>query len=69
VFTIEEAVGQLKTNDPKRTDVEKAMDEFFMSHLPEQVIGAAKDHQINELEENAIRRQMRSEFAMKRYST
>jgi hypothetical protein len=69
VFTIEDAVGQLKTKDPKRTDVEKAMDEFFMTHLPEQVIGAAKDHENNELDEDAVRRQMRSEVPMKRYNT
>jgi hypothetical protein len=45
VFTIEEAVSQLKTGDPSRSDVEKSMDEFFMTHLPEQVIQAARDHQ------------------------
>ena len=38
VFTIEDAVNQLKINDPSRTDVEKSMDEFFMTHLPDQVI-------------------------------
>jgi hypothetical protein len=66
VFTIEEAVGQLKTHDPTRTDVEKAMDEFFMTHLPEQVIKTAGDHKNNELDEDAVRRVKRSEVPTKK---
>jgi hypothetical protein len=69
VFTIEEAVSELKTRDPKRTDVEKAMDEFFMTHLPEQVIKAAGDYHNNELVEDAVRRMKRSEIPMKKYRT
>jgi hypothetical protein len=56
----------LKTNDPQRTDVEKAMDEFFMTHLPEQVIKTARDYQNNELNEDAVRRVMRSEVPNKK---
>jgi hypothetical protein len=69
VFTIEEAVSELKTGDPKRTDVEKAMDEFFMTHLPEDVIKAARDHHNNELVEDSVRRVKRSEIPMKKYRT
>ena len=69
VFTIEDAVGQLKTNDPSRTDVEKAMDEFFITHLPDEVVKAAGDYQNNELDEDAIRRQMRSELPSRMYRT
>jgi hypothetical protein len=65
VFTIEEAVGQLKIDDPQRTDVEKAMDEFFMTHLPEQVIEAAGDYQNNELDEDAVIQVNRSEVPTK----
>jgi hypothetical protein len=43
VFTIEDAVSQLKISDPRRSDVEKSMDEFFMTHLPEQLIRATGD--------------------------
>ena len=43
VFTISDAVSQLKSNDPTRTEVEKAMDDFFMTHLPEVVVKAAGD--------------------------
>ena len=66
VFTIEEAVSQLKTNDPKRTVIEKAMDDFFMTHLPEKVISLAGDHQHNELDENAIRPQKKSRVPTKK---
>jgi hypothetical protein len=69
VFTIEEAVSQLKIKDPQRTDVEKGMDEFFMTHLPEQVINTAGDFKINELDEDAVRRQKKSEIPMKKYRT
>ena len=69
VFTIEDAIGQLKTYDPKRTDLEKSMDEFFITHLPEQVFKAAGDHQNNELDEEAIRREIRSELPNRRYRT
>jgi hypothetical protein len=69
VFTIEDAVSRLKTNDPKRTDVEKSMDDFFLTHLPEQVVKAAGDYQNNELSEDAIRCQMRSEVPLRRFST
>ena len=69
VFTIEEAVRQLKTNDPKRTDVERAMDEFFMTHLPEQTIKTVRDHQNNELDEDAIRRYKKSEVPTKKNRT
>jgi hypothetical protein len=69
VFTIEEAVSELKTRDPKRTDVEKAMDEFFMTHLPEQVIKVDKDSHTNELVEDTVRRMKKSEIPMKKYCT
>jgi hypothetical protein len=69
VFTIEEAVSELKTWDPERTDVEKAMDEFFMTHLPEQVIKAAGDFHTNELVEDSVRRIKRSEIPIKKYRT
>jgi hypothetical protein len=69
VFTIEDAVSKLKTNDPTRTEVEKAMDDFFMTHLPVEVIQAAGDYQNNELDEDAIRQQMRSEDRSRRYRT
>jgi hypothetical protein len=69
VFTIEEAVDQLKKNDPQRTDVEKAMDKFFMTHLPEQVINTEGDFKNNELDEDAVRRQKQSEIPMKKYRT
>jgi len=44
VFTIEDAVNQLKTHDPSRSEVEKSMDDFFMTHLPENVIQEAGDY-------------------------
>jgi hypothetical protein len=69
VFTIEEAVSELKTHDSKRTDVEKAMDEFFMTHLPKQVIKAAENHQKNELDQDAVRRQKKLEIPIKKYRT
>jgi hypothetical protein len=67
VFTIEDAVSQLKTNDPSRTDVEKAMDEFFMTHLPEEVIAAAKDIEKIELDEDAIICQIESKIRSRRH--
>jgi hypothetical protein len=69
VFTIEEAVSQLNSHNPKRTDVEKAMDDFFMTHLPEKVIKAAGYYQNNELDEDAVRRMKRSEIPIKKYRT
>jgi hypothetical protein len=44
------------------------MDDFFMTHLPEEVVKAAGDYQNNELDEDAIRRQMRSEIPLRRNS-
>ena len=38
VFTIEDAVAQLKLVDDTRIPVEKAMDDFFLSHLPADVM-------------------------------
>ena len=38
VFTIDDAVAQLKTVDDSRSEVEKAMDDFFLSHLPADVM-------------------------------
>jgi hypothetical protein len=67
VFTIEEAVSELKIGDPMRTDLEKAMDDFFMTHLPEQVINAPGAQQNNELDEDTIRMQKKSEIPMKNY--
>ena len=66
VFTISDAVDQLKTNDPTRTDVEKAMDDFFVTHLPKEVIEAAGDVENNELDEDAIRRQKKADVPYKR---
>ena len=69
VFTIEDAVGQLKIDDPSRSDVEKSMDEFFMTHLPEQVIQAAGDSYNNGLDEDAIRGEMRAQHPIKKSQT
>ena len=38
VFTIDDAVAQIKKCDDTRSDVEKSMDDFFLSHLPADVI-------------------------------
>jgi RNase H-fold protein (predicted Holliday junction resolvase) len=38
VFTIDDAVAQLIMVDDSRSQVEKAMDDFFLSHLPEDVM-------------------------------
>ena len=38
VFTIDDAVAQLRVVDDKRSQVEKAMDDFFLSHLPADVM-------------------------------
>ena len=38
VFTIDDAVAQLRVVDDKRSQVEKAMDDFFLSHLPANVM-------------------------------
>ena len=38
VFTIDDAVAQLKQVDETRSQVEKAMDDFFLSHLPADVM-------------------------------
>jgi hypothetical protein len=51
VFTIEDAVRQLKTNDPNRS------------------VKVAGDYDNNELDEDAIRRQMRSGAPRRRHST
>jgi hypothetical protein len=69
VFTIEDAVSQLKTSDPRRSEVEKSMDEFFMTHLPEQVIQAGRDYEINVLDEDAIRNEMRQHAPFKKSQT
>jgi hypothetical protein len=44
VFTIDDAVAQLKTVDDTRSEVEKAMDDFFLSHLPADVMRSTKTH-------------------------
>ena len=38
VFTVEDAVNQLKAVDPSKTEIEKAMDDFFVAHLPKEII-------------------------------
>jgi hypothetical protein len=38
VFTIDDAVAQLRVFDDSRIPVEKAMDDFFLSHLPADVM-------------------------------
>jgi hypothetical protein len=38
VFDIDDAVKQLRVVDHKRSQVEKAMDDFFLSHLPADVM-------------------------------
>jgi hypothetical protein len=38
VFTIDDAVAQLRVVDDTRMPVEKAMDDFFLSHLPADVM-------------------------------
>jgi hypothetical protein len=38
VFTIDDAVAQLRVVDDTRMPVEKAMDDFFLSHLPSDVM-------------------------------
>ena len=38
VFTIDDAIAQLKMGDDTRIPMEKAMDDFFLSHLPADVI-------------------------------
>jgi hypothetical protein len=38
VFTIYDAVAQLRVVDDTRMPVEKAMDDFFLSHLPADVM-------------------------------
>jgi hypothetical protein len=38
VFTIDDAVAQLRKVDDTRSQVEKAMDDFFLSHLPADVM-------------------------------
>jgi hypothetical protein len=42
VFTIDDAVAQLKKVDDTRSQVEKAMDDFFLSHLPADVMQQTK---------------------------
>lgn len=62
VFTTDDAVNQLRANDPSRTAVESAMDEFFMTHLPQEIINEAGGYQNNELDEDNIRRHKRAEL-------
>jgi hypothetical protein len=69
VFTMEDAVSQLKIDDPSRSEVEKSMDEFFMTHLPEQFIQQAKDTLDNRLDEDAVRREMRAKSPIKKSFT
>jgi hypothetical protein len=38
VFTIDDAVAQLRVVDDTRSQTEKAMDDFFLSHLPADVM-------------------------------
>ena len=38
VFTIDDAIAQLKMVDDTRIPIEKAMDDFFLSHLPADVM-------------------------------
>jgi RNase H-fold protein (predicted Holliday junction resolvase) len=38
VFTIDDAVAQLKVVDDTRSQTEKAMDDFFLCHLPADVM-------------------------------
>jgi hypothetical protein len=38
VFTIEDAVAELRVADDTRIPVEKAMDDFFLSHLPDDIM-------------------------------
>jgi uncharacterized protein (DUF885 family) len=54
VFTIEDAVQQLKKVEESRSDVEKAMDNFFLSHLPKDVMGTEADRAY-ELDEQNVR--------------
>ena len=69
MFTIEDAVGQLKIDDPSRSDVEKSMDEFFMTHLPKQVIQGVEDTQDDRLDEDAIRVEIRAPRPFKKSQT
>ena len=70
VFTITEAINQLKTKDPSKTEIEKAMDDFFVAHLPQEIIDEGGEYQNNELDEDAMRRQMKLEKQKtKKYAT
>jgi len=62
VFTIDDAVNQLKATDQPRTEVEKAMDSFFVTHLPQEILDEAGGFENNELDEDAIRRQKRADL-------
>ena len=55
VFTIDDAVTQLKKCDLTRSEVEKAMDDFFLSHLPADVMQQAEGNSPNELNERSVR--------------
>lgn len=66
VFTIAEAVADLKRADPTRGDVEKDMDQFFLSHLPEEILQEDADGQYIELDEVAIREQKRLDTGKKK---
>ena len=70
VFTVEDAVNQLKAVDPSKTEIEKAMDDFFVAHLPKEIIDEGGEYQNNELDEDAMRRQMKLEKQKtKKYAT
>ena len=62
VFTVEDAVNQLKSEE-NRTEVEKAMDEFFITHLPQDILDEGTHSGGNELDEATIRKQKRAELA------
>jgi len=62
VFTIQDAVKQIRAGDngeKPRGDMEKAMDEFFLTHLPEEILAEGGPVGDVELNENAIRHQKR----------
>ena len=64
VFTVEDAVNQLRgSGEGNRTEVEKAMDDFFITHLPQDILDEGATLQGNELDEATIRKQKRAELA------
>jgi hypothetical protein len=48
VFTIEEAVAQVKDPDPTRVAAEKDMDQFFLRHLADNILEKDVDLQPND---------------------